>query len=44
MSNEMSVLEFIMWLMAIPSIVLFGFVLAFVWFGILMKIMEKICK
>ena len=44
MSNEMSALEFIMWLMAIPSIILFGLVLAFVWIGIFIKIISKICK
>lgn len=44
MSNEMSVLEFIMWLILIPPMVILAYVLAFVWIGIFIRIISKICK
>jgi hypothetical protein len=44
MSDEMSALEFIMWFILIPPMVILAYVLAFVWIGIFIKIMEKICK
>lgn len=43
MSNGMSVIEFMMWIILIPPIVLFSYILAFVFIILFIKFMNFFC-